>query len=171
MLEPVDSALPAAVYLFLFENKHPLKEFTGLLDWKLMGNISRLMINGFITGQLNEAVFLAPGKKLPFSHLILHGLGKKEDFDEFAFQTALLKMQQSQNNLKDTEPLIALPGRPENISTPQWAIEQFLGFLEKDSKTEKYKVIDSPEAQKIMIPIAERWRLKHSIEQTHAFSI
>lgn len=66
---------------FFHEIDQPLDGLAGSLDWRLQGQISRLVLDKKISGKLGERVYLpviTPGGET-YSRIFLVGLGKKEN--------------------------------------------------------------------------------------------
>jgi len=62
----------------LFRDERPPRGVAGLFDWRSAGRLSRLMHEGFATGELGE-VLMAPAKpSLPFEKVILFGAGDRD---------------------------------------------------------------------------------------------
>ena len=84
--------LTGDVAAFIFENERPLKGLLGLLDWRLCGRISQLILAHHITGRAGEKLLSSmheyDGGPWRF---FLFGLGKSRDFNqEKAAELALL---------------------------------------------------------------------------------
>lgn len=149
--------------LFLFEQKAPLHGITGLVDWRLQGQLSKLLISDFISGKQNESILFPLGRRLPISQLILIGLGAKEKFSQDRFITALSKMTQIADRLKNNKLVVSLPGSPENRVPPKNAIQWFLNHYELTEKRYSCTIIDTYETQQEMLPEIERWRMRTSV--------
>src|SRR3954462_11322176 len=62
----------------IFEDERPVRGTAGLLDWRLAGQISRLMQTGFVVGTKGEVVMFPLRPKLPFDKALMFGLGRRE---------------------------------------------------------------------------------------------
>src|SRR6185369_10036852 len=69
----------------LFRDERPPRGVAGLFDWRSAGRLSRLLIQGFATGELGE-VLMTPAKPcLPFDKVIFFGAGNSAEFDDVTF--------------------------------------------------------------------------------------
>ncbi len=163
----LDAAKEKSICLFLFEEKKPIKGISGLVDWRLLGLVSKHIINGFITGKKNEAVLFHPGQRLPQTHVFILGLGSRDNFNHDQFCSAIDKMLNVLSDLKCNSVITSLPGRTENICKNTDAILWFLDHLNNNlSKIPadlRFTIVEPKQNHSVMIPVVERWRMKHSL--------
>ena len=58
-LERLDDHPPGGLLgMFRFERRSPLVGVASLVDWRLLGHLSKLVIEGFMTGAKGEAVLV-----------------------------------------------------------------------------------------------------------------
>jgi hypothetical protein len=145
---------------FAFEEMRPFTGATGLVDWRLHGHLSRLRIRGFLTGELGEALLVPLGERLPPIRLVLLGLGPRDSLDAARCQAALHRMFEVVGRLGDAPLLIALPGRPEQVTDPAAAVTLFLDAYDERGADRRVALLEPTAAQKAMLPIIERHRLK-----------
>lgn len=164
-LKRLDASSADVLVLFRFEELRPLCGAASLVDWRLYGHLSRLIIGGFITGQRGESFLMPLGRHLGPSKLLILGLGPKKDFDEHAFRSAIRKMFESLRLLGAADVLCALPGRPEEVCETSLAIEWFLSDLSDDAiaAVRELHILEPTGPQKAMVPLVERWRLRQLI--------
>src|SRR5262249_61623679 len=74
-LEAVDQAAAESLCLFVGKDERPLRGLAGLVDWRLLARLSRLLRGGQITGDTGEAVLTSPGARLGFRKMFLFGIG------------------------------------------------------------------------------------------------
>lgn len=61
----------------IFQDERPLKDSTGLLDWRLYGFISKHIANGRIIGKHNETVLIPVYYHGEYKYILVLGLGIK----------------------------------------------------------------------------------------------
>jgi hypothetical protein len=61
------------------EDERPLRGDAGRLDWRLGGEISRLLLSGYASGRRGEAVLLAGGARVGSRKIVLVGVGRAAD--------------------------------------------------------------------------------------------
>jgi len=91
---PDAAPLPAALALGVFTDERPLRGAAGLCDWRLCGRLSRLLRADRLSGRVDEVVMLPPARaRLPFSRLMLFGLGDQRGFDEHRYREQVARMR------------------------------------------------------------------------------
>ena len=68
------------IVVTLFETERPPLGVSGLIDWRLNGFLSRMIIAGTIEGKENELVLIPLHKRLLARRVLILGLGKPEQF-------------------------------------------------------------------------------------------
>ncbi len=61
------------------EDERPLRGDAGRLDWRLGGEISRLLLSGYATGKRGEAVLVTGGARVASRRIVLVGVGRAAD--------------------------------------------------------------------------------------------
>jgi hypothetical protein len=61
------------------EDERPLRGDAGRLDWRLGGEISRLLLSGFASGKRGEAVLVTGGARVASRRIVLVGVGRAAD--------------------------------------------------------------------------------------------
>ena len=103
------------------------------------------------------------GGRLGQSCLLVFGLGSQVEFSKRAFHSALRQMFEVVRNLSLGNIVLALPGRIEEACNPPEAMEWLLSCYEEQSEPPDISILEPSDAQKAMLPIAERWRLKQLV--------
>jgi hypothetical protein len=113
----------------LWEDVRPADGVAGLCDFRLGGQLSRWMIDGYLTGALGEAL-LVPGKPaFGFEKLLFIGAGRRAAFDEGRFEQALSAMLKRVDGLATRSVVAELPGRQGDVVTPEHAADRLLEAL------------------------------------------
>lgn len=73
---PAIRAPAEALLTAIPEDERPLRGDAGHLDWRLGGEISRLLVSGYLSGQRDEAVLIPGGAMLGADRVILIGVGR-----------------------------------------------------------------------------------------------
>lgn len=140
---------PSVLGLPFFDDERPLRGAAGLCDWRLGGRISRLLGARIgpqrddrgesvkLHGGFGEKLLLPTGARLPFSRLVLYGLGPQRSFDESLAKTAVRDLLSALRQLVDVSsdaatteagPTIAIvpPGRSTGALSARRALELLL---------------------------------------------
>lgn len=84
-----------------FSDVRPLKGLAGEIDWLFNGQISKLILDGKLTGQIDDSLLLY-SNRLKTRNVLLLGMGKRERFDSSAVKNTakLLANKLSALNIK-----------------------------------------------------------------------
>lgn len=94
-----------------FADDRPLRGLTGLVDWRLNGQLSRLMLRDFIDCHYQEAMLTPIPGRLPFERLLLVGMGRRTDFSAVRFEDVCRFCFQAIAGMGVSQFAMALPGR------------------------------------------------------------
>ena len=85
-----------------FSDVRPLKGLAGEIDWLFNGQISKLILDGKLTGQIDDSLLLY-SNRLRTRNVLLLGMGKSERFDSSAVKNTakLLANKLSAMNIKN----------------------------------------------------------------------
>jgi hypothetical protein len=78
---PIERTGADVIVVFFFDSDRPLRGGAGRADWRLCGQLSRLILSGKLTGAPGEAVLMPTGGGLAAPLLIALGLGSRNTFD------------------------------------------------------------------------------------------
>jgi hypothetical protein len=160
----LETASSDLVVLFCFEEMRPFQGITSLVDWRLHGHLSRMVIEGFFTGKSGIPLLVPLDRQLPQLYLLLLGIGQRETFDKAECSKALSRAFEISRKLRTSKPAMTLPGRVENVLNAADAVESFIESYEAEGDfAEGVTLIESSLGQKEMTPSVERWRLRRMI--------
>lgn len=118
--------------LFFFHDERPLKGAAGLVDWKMNGALSNLIIKEISSGLSGESTLVLPGRRVNCQKILLFGLGNSKDFssDTLKRTTAILMEQLLKINCSDF--CVALPtSKCTHIKPEDAAVMLVQGLAEK----------------------------------------
>lgn len=78
-----------ALCLFVGEDERPLSGASGLVDWRLCGRLSRVLLDGFFQGARGEKLLLPGEGRLPIPRIFVFGIGPLARFDEEALSSGM----------------------------------------------------------------------------------
>jgi len=78
-----------ALLLFVGEDERPLQGSAGYVDWRLCGQLSRLLEAGFFTGAAGDSLLLPSDGRLPPARIFAVGLGRRAALDAASLGAAL----------------------------------------------------------------------------------
>lgn len=162
VLRRLDLAATEVLVANLTENERPMRGLAGVLDWRMNGRLSSLLVDGFATGRLGE-VLLVPGKpRLPFDKVILFGLGHTADFGDRTYREVLENILSTLKGLKARSAIVELPGRHLDIIRPVEAANVLLELANERPEHDLWTLVESAEAQQLITQqvILERKRVR-----------
>ncbi len=162
-LKRIESGPEKVLALFRFSEMKPLSGIASLLDWRLYGHLSRLIINGFLVSEAEETLLMPLSSRLSQEYLLVFGLGTRSEFSEATYRGVMKRMYLTVREIDRENIVLSLPGRIERECDTTQAMDWFLEGYEEDGDGQDISIIEPPEAQKAMLPILERWRLKQLV--------
>lgn len=146
-LRRLDLAGTEVLVANLTEDERPIRGLAALLDWRLRGHFSKLLVDGFATGKLGEVV-LVPGKpRLPFDKVLLFGLGRTEDFGDRTFRVVVERILATLEGLKARSAVVELPGRHIDAIRADEAASVLLELAADRKEHDLWTLVEPPEAQ------------------------
>jgi hypothetical protein len=131
-------------------DERPMRGFAGLLDWRLAGRLSALLVSGYVSGEAGE-VLLVPGKPhVPFEKVLLVGLGLRASFDEAAFRAGVTRMATTLEGLQIRRAVVELPGRGVAAIDADRAITLTLECLGQKPEHDAWWLVEDAPAQKVI---------------------
>ena len=163
-LRRLDELKSEALALCFFEDQRPLRRAVGLVDWRLCGQISRMLLRGRATGRLGEALLIPARPRLPFDKLFLFGAGDRDALDEEVAVQVVEHMLTTLDRALVRTSVMALPGRSNDGLAPEHAMRILLERGARHPEQDQVVLIEPGEAQRAMMPVVERERRRERAE-------
>lgn len=163
-LRQLDLAGTEVLVASLASDERPPGGVTGLVDWRLAGRISSLIVSGFATGAVGE-VLLLPGKpKLPFDKVVLFGIGPCAEFSERVFRGVVEKILRTLEGLRARTAVVQLPGRHFGGISPDRAADILLESAGGRPEHDVWTLAEPQDAQRVITQhmIQERRRVRQA---------
>ena len=111
-LDALDPLPVDTVCLFVTEDERPLGGAAGFVDWRLCGQLSRLLVDGFFRGVRGESLLLPSNGRIGAPRLVVLGLGPGgEALHPGVLRTALSQAADVLNRARVDSVALELPGR------------------------------------------------------------
>ncbi|MCO4760626.1 MAG: hypothetical protein KC502_03935, partial [Myxococcales bacterium] len=110
-LHELDGEQAVCLVLTAFADDRPLRGLAGRVDWRLNGQLSRLMLRRFVDGHFCEAMLTPLVDRLPFQRLLLVGMGTRAAFNERRFADICRFTFDTLSRMHITDFAMAMPGR------------------------------------------------------------
>jgi hypothetical protein len=157
-LKQIDALRCDALALPWFCDERPLRGALGLIDWRLCGFISKLVIDGAFAGAPLETVLIPGRPKFALSKLFVVGLGSRAEFDDRCFARASQHMLKTMQQAGARTLALVLPGRPTDAIAPTAAMELLAVIAARHIDHEEIVLLEPGEAQRDMQLVVERER-------------
>jgi hypothetical protein len=158
-LASLDQLKTETLCLPLFTDERPLRGAPGLVDWRLCGRISELLMSGKMRGEAGEAVLMPARPRLTPERLLWVGTGARAELDEARVRQFVREVMERLVKLRVRTAAVVLPGRsPERVEPAramEWFLEESSRFAEH---VDEMTLLDSHEAQRAMQPLVDRAR-------------
>jgi hypothetical protein len=114
-----------------FDDERPLTGVGGMVDWRLNGRLSELIIDGVITGAYGEQLLYPQGSRMPFSKLLYFGLGDRSQFTTSRYREATQQLLRTMSRIGILSFALCIPGGQELKMVPRQMVEVFLYELQR----------------------------------------
>jgi hypothetical protein len=148
-----DEVEGGSLLLTFFSDERPLRGAAGLADWRLCGRLSRLIKRGRLSGAQGEKLLLPPGRRLPFTRILLFGLGASSQFNEQVYRDHVRWIREVAERARLDDYALQPPGRATGLIGARRALELWLEEAAQDGHTARVAIIDSQNGQKDMAEI------------------
>ena len=143
----------------VFADERPPHGTAGLVDWRLSGQVCRLMMGSYLTGKRGEVLMLPLRPKLPFDKALLFGLGCRLDFDEAVFREVTSHMLRAMEGLSARSAVVELPGRQRGAIDAERATDILLELAVGRPEHDIWTLIEtSPDQKRITARVSEQRR-------------
>jgi hypothetical protein len=159
-LELLDDINCEALAIPFFSEERPLQGAFGLVDWRLCGLISRMIVHKRINGSFKECILIPGRPRVGVEKLFLFGLGPEDAFDESVLETISEYILKTLASVGVRTFAMVLPGRATDRIEPERAIEVFLQVADSHEEHDVVIVVEPEAAQKRMAPVVELERRK-----------
>lgn len=158
-LASLDQLKTETLCLPLFTDERPLRGAPGLIDWRLCGRISELLVSGKMKGEPGEAVLMPARPRLTPERLLWLGTGARAELDEARVRRFVRDVMERLVLLRVRTAAVVLPGRAHERVDPGRAMEWFLEESQPFAELlDEMTLLDSHEAQRAMQPLVDRAR-------------
>jgi hypothetical protein len=147
-LRKLDDAGSEVLACGLFADERPPRGLAGLIDWRLAGQLSSLMMDGFVTGLPGEVVMIPLRPKLRFDKGLMFGLGQQSDFDEGGFRASVQQMLKVMEGLCSRSAVVELPGRHARTIQAELATSILLELAGGRAEHDVWTLVEPADEQK-----------------------
>jgi hypothetical protein len=99
-----------AICLFVAEDERPLRGTAGFVDWRLCGELSRVLQKGFFTGVQNDWLLVPSRGRLPAPRIFVGGIGRAKQLTPLTLGAALESAARTLAKARSAGVAIEVPG-------------------------------------------------------------
>ena len=99
--------------LFIGEDERPLRGVAGFLDWRMCGELSRLLATNFFTGTLGDSLLLPTHGRVRAHRVFALGTGPRGQLDASRLGELLGKTAEILSKAKVETVALEVPGAPQ----------------------------------------------------------
>lgn len=150
-----DQVAGGDLVLSIFADERPLRGAAGLADWRLCGRLSRLLRHQRLSGSGGETLMLPPGRRLPFSRIVVFGLGERRGYTEARYREHVHWISEVLVRAGAWRYAVQPPGRAMGLIAARKALQIWVEESQRagDKKGGEISIIDTAGAQKEMADI------------------
>lgn len=143
--------------LLVFRDERPPRGALGLVDWRLCGRVSELLVSGALLGAYDEALLMPPpAQRLAAERLLLCGAGARAEVDLVRLRALLERIVARLLALRVRTAAFALPHASLPWLAPEQAIDLLLeATADSTAHFDELVVVDTEPAQRVMEPRIE----------------
>jgi hypothetical protein len=141
-LHEIEKLRTDSIAVFLFEDVVPLRGMAGMIDWRLNGMVSGLLLGGLLTAKPGENFLIPLKPRLMSWKLFGFGLGRAADFSIEGVQRAVGRAFEVLNRAAVHSTALMLPGRSEDLYGPDEGVAEMRGILRKGYDLDELVMVD-----------------------------
>jgi len=138
------------------EDERPPQGTAGLIDYRLAGQISRLIANHTVSGTVGQIHLIAGRPRTSFDRVLLLGEGNPSEMNLHVYAKVLAQLLASLQHLGARRAVVELPGRRNSLIEPGPAVEILLELTAGNSWFDTWTLVEPPAAQKVMSTLLRR---------------
>jgi hypothetical protein len=114
--------------------------------------------SGALRGEIGDKIFLSGRPKLPFDKVLLYGQGDLAEFNPLIYAGLIDQLLESLSELGVRRAVVELPGRAQDVITPEVAAEILLERTGNHPLFDTWTLVEAPQAQRAITNLLQRDR-------------
>ncbi len=149
LLSELDALEAEALACTVWQDARPAVGVAALCDWRFSGRLSRMMVKGFLGGEIGEVMLLPGRPRLSFEKVLLFGAGTRATFDDVRFHQLLGRMLETLEGLACKSAVLELPGRQSDLIAAERAADLLLeAVTAKSARHASWTLVEDHEARR-----------------------
>jgi hypothetical protein len=139
---PIDEVPGYVVLATFFEDVRPLKGSTSLVDWRLNGRLSEMILKGHLSGQFKESLIMPSQGRMSAKDIFLFGLGTSADVSEKRLEDGFSLLIDKLALLKSPDVVISFGDLSKDFMTWRGMLRAFMSCLaRRDDSFGNFQVV------------------------------
>ena len=144
---PIDEVPGKVAVLTFFEDQRPLQGSTGLIDWRLNGRVSDMILQGRLGGHFAESLIMPSQGRLASDEILLFGLGRHEAFSEREMEKGFSQLIEKLCRLKSTQCVVSFRELAKDFMGWRGVLRNFMNALAQRAKGEDIEIVCTEDPQ------------------------
>lgn len=136
---PIDEVPGQVTLATFFENVRPLRGSTSLIDWRLNGRLSELIVKGHISGHFKESLIMPSQSRLATKDIFIFGLGDSGDVSEKKLEDGFSILIEKLALLKSPDVVVSFGDLSKDFMSWRAMLRSFMTTL--SSKHDDFQVV------------------------------
>ncbi len=126
---PIDEVPGQVAIAPVFQDVRPLKGSTSLIDWRLNGRLSELILKGKLAGEFAECLIMPAQGRMASHEILVFGLGKRKDVTEKKFEEGFSILIRKLTLLKSTTLVVSFGDFAKDFMSWRATLRNFMNSL------------------------------------------
>lgn len=136
---PIDEVPGQVTLATFFEDVRPLRGSTSLIDWRLNGRLSDLILQGRISGHFKESLIMPSQGRLATNDILLFGLGASNEVTEKRLDDGFSILIEKLALLKSPDVVVSFGDLSKDFMSWRAMLRSFMTTL--SSKHDDFQVV------------------------------
>jgi hypothetical protein len=136
---PIDEVPGQVTLATFFEDVRPLRGSTSLIDWRLNGRLSDLILKGHLSGHFQEALIMPSQGRLSTKDILLFGLGASNGVSEKKLEEGFSTLIDKLALLKSPDVIVSFGDLSKDFMSWRAMLRSFMTTLA--SRHDEFQVV------------------------------
>lgn len=144
---PLDEVPGRLTLATFFEDVRPLKGSTGLIDWRLNGRISELVLKGRLSGAFSESIIMPASGRLAADEILLFGLGLASELSEGRLESGFSALIDKLYRLRSPVIVLSLGDLAKDFMEWRSLLRSFMNQVNQKMEREDLQIVCAEDAK------------------------
>ncbi|MBI2982448.1 MAG: hypothetical protein HYY44_09225 [Deltaproteobacteria bacterium] len=165
---PLDEVPGKLALATFFEDIRPLRGSTGLIDWRLNGRLSELILQGRLSGSFEESMIMPVSGRLAADEILLFGLGTAADLSEDRVEAGFARLMDKLCRLRSPVVVLSLGDLADDFMRWRSLLRTFMNQVNQKMEREDLQIICAEDERWIQEAKRRNMDFGMNVELTYA---